>query len=237
MAVVLVGGGPDTVTDRSVVAPFVASLTDRDHRPQVAYVLFDRDGSAEAFLPEYRDLLSGVEHDVLRVWAGPDTLIRSDDFARIDAVVVAGGPTPGYHASLQPAFGAIRQLLRDGGSYLGFSAGAMIAPERAILGGRRWQGVDVCPAEWDEGLDDVTLADGIGLYPHPVHVHVGQAGTLGVLVALAQSDASPMLLGLDEGTAVVREDGDGAAWKYCGSGAVWTVEGAAGSVSVQRRPL
>lgn len=232
MTVVLVGGGPDTVADPAVVAPFLAAMPTPGRRPRVAYVLFDQDGSADAFLPEYLALLSGVDHEVVRVWAGPGTRIGPDAFAGVDAVVVAGGPTPGYHASLEPAFGALRRLVADGGSYLGFSAGAMIAPTRALLGGRRWEGVDVCPAEWDEGLEDLTLADGIGLFPHPVEVHVGQAGTLGTLVALAQSGVAPRFLGIDEDTALVVE-ADGT-WERHGAGAVWEVRAAEGSVSVRR---
>jgi len=42
MTVALVGGGPDTVTDPSVVAPFMASLAGCERRPRVAYVLFDQ---------------------------------------------------------------------------------------------------------------------------------------------------------------------------------------------------
>ncbi|QGQ19055.1 hypothetical protein GC089_07195 [Cellulomonas sp. JZ18] len=54
----------------------------------------------------------------------------------------------------------------------------------------------------------------------------GQAGTLGVLVALAQDGTAPLLLGVDEDTAVVHRDG---AWEACGRRAVRTVEAADGS--------
>src|SRR5690554_2909929 len=68
--------------------------------------------------------------------------------------------------------------------------------------------VDVCPEEWSEGLDELEIADGIGLFPHPVEVHVAQAGTLGNLVALAQDGVAPTLLGIDEDTSLLaRPDG------------------------------
>lgn len=232
MTVVLVGGGPDTVTDPSVVAPFVAWLRRADRRPRVAYVIFDVDGSADAYLPQYVELLSYAEHEVVPILAGPGRLIEPEAFMTIDAVVVAGGPTPGYYASLRPAFDAIGRLVRDGGAYLGFSAGAMIAPQQAILGGSRWHGVDVCPEEWSEGLDELEIAEGIGLFPHPVEVHVAQAGTLGNLVALAQDGVASTLLGIDENTSVlVEEDG---TWTHHGGGAVWSVEARDASVSVRR---
>lgn len=232
MTVVLVGGGPDTVTDTSVVAPFVAWLRRADRRPRVAYVIVDVDGSAEAYLPQYVEMLSGAEHDVVPILAGPGRLIEPEALASIDAVVVAGGPTPAYYASLRPAFDAIRRLVRDGGAYLGFSAGAMIAPQQAILGGSRWHGVDVCPEEWSEGLDELEIAEGIGLFPHPVEVHVAQAGTLGNLVALAQDGVASTLLGIDEDTSLLaRPDG---TWTQHGGGAVWSVEAQDASVSVRR---
>ena len=166
------------------------------------------------------------------MWASADDRIDAAAFASVDAIVVVGGPTPGYHASLRPAYGAIRRLVEDGCSYLGFSAGAMIAPARAIIGGRCWMGADVCPEQWSEGLQHVTVVDGIGLFPHPVEVHVGQAGTLGLLVALADSGVSPVLLGIDEDTSVVLEPG--ADWSQCGSGAVWEVRAEADPVTVRR---
>ena len=68
---------------------------------------------------------------------------------------------------------------RRGRPYLGFSAGAMIAPERAIIGGYRVRGVEVCPEEASEGLGEVELREGLGLVPFAVDVHAAQAGTLG----------------------------------------------------------
>lgn len=71
MTVVLVGGGPDTVTDPSVVAPFVAALTRCGERPRVAYVLFDHQGSAEAFLPEYVRPSVGWSRVAAPTWGSP----------------------------------------------------------------------------------------------------------------------------------------------------------------------
>ena len=91
----------------------------------------------------------------------------------------------------------------------------------------------MCPEQWSEGLQDVTVVDGIGLLPHPVEAHVGQAGTLGLLVALAEGGVSPVMLGIDEDTSVVLEPG--AAWSRCGSGAVWEVRAGTGDGSVTVR--
>ena len=41
----------------------------------------------------------------------------------------------------------------------------MIAPERAIIGGYRVRGVEVCPEESSEGLGEVELREGLGLVP------------------------------------------------------------------------
>ena len=61
---------------------------------------------------------------------------------------------------------------------MGFSAGAMVAPARAIVGGYRIRGTEVCPVEWSEGLEEVEIRDGLGLVPFAVDVHAAQAGTL-----------------------------------------------------------
>ena len=71
--------------------------------------------------------------------------------------------------------------------YLGFSAGAAIAAERALVGGWRIGGVAVSPEEASEGLDELTVAPGIGLVDVAIDVHVAQWGTLSRLVAAVEA--------------------------------------------------
>ena len=77
----------------------------------------------------------------------------------------------------------IRDRVTAGLPYAGFSAGAAIAAGSAIIGGWRIDGVPVCPEDSDEGLDPVTVVDGIGLVDGAVDVHAVQWGNLSRLIA------------------------------------------------------
>src|SRR5690606_12907533 len=105
--------------------------------------------------------------------------------------------------------------------YLGFSAGAMVAAELALVGGYRAGGAEVCPVGWSEGLDELTLRPGIGLVPWAVEVHAAQAGTLGRAVAAVAGGGALPAVALDEVAALHVED-DGAR-HVLGSGRAWWV--------------
>ena len=60
MSIILVGGGPDTVTTPVIFDRFVRDVRRRagGSRPlRIAVVLFDREGSSEYFLPAYLEPL------------------------------------------------------------------------------------------------------------------------------------------------------------------------------------
>jgi cyanophycinase len=138
----------------------------------------------------------------------------------IDGLVVGGGLTPAYLAAVLPLIDEIRLLVADGLPYLGYSAGAMIAADRAIVGGWRVDGVPVCPEEAAEDLDEVAVAEGIGLVDLAVDVHAAQWGTLSRLVAATEAGLVEGGVAIDEGTVLVVND-DGL--RIAGSGNVWRV--------------
>lgn len=51
----------------------------------------------------------------------------------------------------------------------------MIAPAMAIVGGYMYAERQVCPEEWSEGLDGVTVRPGLGLTTMGIDVHAAQA--------------------------------------------------------------
>jgi cyanophycinase len=137
-------------------------------------------------------------------------------------VFVAGGLTPAYQEALCPD----PSFLAPDAVYGGFSAGAAIAAEVAIVGGWRADGVAVCAEEAGEDLDELELRPGLALLPALVEVHCAQWGTLGRLVeVVATGDGRPGW-GLDEHTTL--EVRDGAAVAVHGAGAAWLVEPVAG---------
>jgi cyanophycinase len=145
----------------------------------------------------------------------------------VAAVYVAGGLTPGYQEALCPD----PSWLPEDVIYGGFSAGAAIAPEVALVGGWRLDGVPVCAEEAGEDLEEVDIRSGLALVEPIVDVHCAQWGTLGRLAAVVRAGDGRPGWGLDEHTTLELRDGTAVA--VHGPGAAWRVEPAAGdSVTV-----
>jgi cyanophycinase len=228
MSIFLVGGGPDTVTTPVIFDQFMAEVLQRagDRRPRIAVVLVDHEGSAEYFLPAYLDPLHRRSPcEVTAVPLRQPGHVDPGVFDGVDAIVVGGGPTPVYLEGLLNAAAAIRQMVEAGAPYLGFSAGAMIAPERAIVGGYRVRGVEVCPEEWSEGLGEVELREGLGLVSFAVDVHAAQAGTLGRAVAAVVQGMVGKAVAVDENTALVLPHADAREQRVTGTGNCWVIRG------------
>ena len=229
MSIFLVGGGPDTITTPVIFDEFMAEAvlrTGGSRPPRIAVVLVDHEGSAAYFLPAYLDpLRRRAPCEVVTV------LLRSQDhvdplvFGGVDAIVVGGGPTPVYAEGLRPAGAAIRHAVQAGAPYLGFSAGAMIAPERAIVGGYLVHGAEVCPEDASEGLGEVELREGLGLVSFAVDVHAAQAGTLGRAVAAVVHGMIGKAVAVDEDTALVLPHADPGEQRAIGAGNCWLIRG------------
>lgn len=146
--------------------------------------------------------------------------VPASAFADVDGIVIGGGRTPAYREALEPHFGELRRQVAAGIPYLGCSAGAAIAAERAIIGGWRIGGVAVAPEATSESLDEVTVAPGIGLVDVAIDAHAAQWGTVSRLVAAVEAGLVEGGLAIDERTAlIVGEGGLGVA----GDGSVWRV--------------
>lgn len=236
MSIFLVGGGPDTVRTPVILDGFMAEVRERaagSTLPRIAVVLVDHEGSADYFLPAYLDPLQHrTPCEVTTVRLRPGGAVDPGAFDGADAIVVGGGPTPVYLAGLQSAAPAIRRAVEAGAPYLGFSAGAMIAPERAIVGGYRIRGAEVCPEESSEGLSEVEIRDGLGLVSFAVDVHAAQAGTLGRAVAAVVHGMAARAVAVDEDTALVLPHADPREQRVIGTGNCWLVRGPGPRVSV-----
>ena len=188
MSVHLVGGGWLDHPDGVVFAAFVAEARVRAAAagrkvPRIAVVAVrDGDGAdhaerlvaAAAAPAAIAAVVTAVEHD----GSGPAS--ASVD---VDGILVGGGLTPAYRDLLEPHFGELRRQVATGMPYAGFSAGAAIAAEGALVGGWRIGGVAVAPEEAAEDLDELTVAPGVGLVDVAIDVHAAQCGTLSRLVA------------------------------------------------------
>jgi cyanophycinase len=115
-------------------------------------------------------------------------------------VFVCGGMTPSYQQAVctDPAW--LRYLHEANMPYGGTSAGAAIAAQNAIVGGwqttRQGQQREILFVGASEGIDPLTVKQGLGLVPFAVDVHASQMGTLTRLIHAVE-------LGLvDEGWAI-----------------------------------
>jgi cyanophycinase len=140
-----------------------------------------------------------------------------------NGIVVGGGLTPAYLEGLQPRAGTIAAKVADGVPYFGFSAGAMVAPARAIMGGYRVDGIEVCSQECTEELDEVEIRNGLGLAPFAVDGHAAQAGTLSRAAGAVAAGLVDRAVAVDENTALFLPDGGAPGFEVIGSGNCWDI--------------
>ena len=227
MSIHLVGGGWTPGGDPEVTSTFLAEASVRAAGsgrmvPRVGVlIVVDGDTPSERFRSGYPESLRAVAacEPVVTVIASGETFAASV-LNDIDALVVGGGVTPAYLEAVDPLVEEIRLLVADGLPYLGFSAGAMIAADRAIIGGWRINGIAVCPEGTAQGLDEVTVVEGLGLVDLAVDVHAAQWGVLSRIVAATEAGLVDGGVAIDEQTVLIVSD-DGFA--VFGDGSVWQV--------------
>jgi cyanophycinase len=210
--VFLIGGGREDAQVRASHAPFVAAC---GGGPIVAYALEDP-GRWEAALR-----LAGAGD--VRCLLEPPT---PDDLAGAAGVFVGGGLTPTYQEAL--AGWRVPDL-----PYAGFSSGAAVAAARAIVGGWRLNGRDVCAEEAGEDLEELAVRDSLGLVDFAVDVHATQWGTLTRLVHAVGAGLLEDGWAIDEGTVLVV---DGGSVRVEGLGSAYRVAARDGEVAVSVQP-
>ncbi|WBQ03610.1 Type 1 glutamine amidotransferase-like domain-containing protein [Kribbella sp. CA-293567] len=178
MEIFLIGGGRAA---RAAHVPFVEACAGG---PIVVFVLDDDDLDTarwETVLEE----AGATAVTVVPVSEGRPP--QATDLIDAAGIYVAGGLTPGYRDVLVGAGAEWLDAARTAGLvYAGFSAGAAIASDQALVGG--WQTeydgrtLDVCDSDLAEDLGSLTLLPGLGLVPFLVDVHAAQWGTLYRLV-------------------------------------------------------
>ena len=222
----LLGGGWEPATTAATYGPFLRSAGDG---AVVATLVLDEGDGSEQFARWEEVLRRTGDCRPVPVLVPEGSVLDVGALGDADALLVCGGLTPAYAAALAPVAAEVRGWLADGGRpYAGFSAGAAVAADPAVVGGWRSDGLAVCPEDAAEDLDDVTVTGGLGLVPWLVDVHCAQWGTLPRLVEAVRRAAGGAGVALDEGTAVhlgpagASVEGSGSA--HCvvaaGSGAV-----------------
>ena len=239
----LIGGGADCRNADDLVSGFAAEAVSHaaaNHRaPRLALVMVDRDGRAESLRHTYTDPLDhhvpgGFEYVDLRLDGGPCQ--NGPALRRVDGIVVAGGPTRDYHTGLQHLSEEIKRALADAVPYLGFSAGALIAAPTAVLGGWQDSGRRVCDQDWSEGLNELTLAPGLGIVDFTVDVHTTEGGLLTRAAAAALRPECDLVAAIDEATVLSLPFGSATSEAtVSGDGFVWWLSTAASGIVATRQ--
>jgi cyanophycinase len=223
MSIHLAGGGWSAPLFRGFLAEADARAAGSARVVPRIGILLVADDAAEAaeLRARYAAMLSGISAcdpvvTVLLDGEEADPSLLSG----IDGLLIGGGLTPAYLEAVLPIVEEIRLLVSDGLPYLGFSAGAAIAADSAIIGGYRIGDVPVGPEEIGEDLDDVTVAEGLGLVDLAVDVHAAQWGTLARLIAATEAGLVSGGVAIDEDTVLIVGDG---TLEVRGTGSVWRV--------------
>lgn len=251
MSVHLIGGGRDLSAAPVLYGRFVAEAQARAlsvgrRRPVVGICIVGPSEEHEAAVAWFLQALGGPEAaTVLALTAEPagpllvgDQASPGEPFSTLDGLLVGGGLAPAYHGTLQPYAATIRTAVQDGLPYAGFSAGAMIAPVRALLGGWRLGITAVTHEDNAEDLDQVTVVDGLGLVVPTVEVHTAQWGTMSRLVAAVADGATEHGIAIDENTVVILDPGTDSprVAEIRGLGQAWFVDRVETGARVERRP-
>ncbi len=223
MSIHLLGGG-DADDESRWTGRFVAEARERaEGAPVIVVVLWAADAAeGEAWHDDYRaDLVQLGAGEVRVVQLTAERTLLPTDLGGADGIFIGGGLTPGYHAAVMPAADTIRGLVSTGVPYAGYSAGAMIAGDVALLGGWRIGGVPVTAEASAEGLDDVTLDAGLGLVDLVVDVHAAQLGTVSRAIAIVAAGLADRVVAIDECTSLIVSPG---GLEVAGDGSVWTAD-------------
>jgi cyanophycinase len=196
----LIGGGWDAEAAHSVYGGFLAEA---GSSPVIACVVLDEGDGQQQFARWSSALTAVADCQPAPVLVPEGGRFDMSALGDADGLLICGGLTPGYAEALAPVAAEVQAWLAAGRPYAGFSAGAAIAAERAIVGGWRSGSVPVCPPECAEDLDQVTVVDGLGLLPLAVDVHAAQWGTLPRLLSAIDDRGLAAGVALDENTAIV----------------------------------
>jgi cyanophycinase len=209
MRTFLIGGGRDEAGVMASHEPFVRAAS--EHEGPIAVLVLDEGGDTD--VDRWTAALTAAGARECRpVVVSRSRTPRPEDVEGASGVYVAGGLTPGYQAVLVVEGTAWLEAARERGiPYAGFSAGAAVAAERAVVGGWRARVngrlVAVCDEGAGEQLDLVEVREGLGLVPFHVDVHAAQWGTLTRLLHALVADSSPAGAAIDEGTTLELSSG------------------------------
>ena len=183
----LIGGGWEPEGWSQTYGPFVQAAQ-VSGRCRISLILAaDHNDEKMEIATKYRSVFEtlGVPAEEMTiVWISETSPLKPEVLAASQptGVFVGGGLTPAYQTALCSDKTWLDYLHQKQIPYAGFSAGAAIAVERAIVGGwkvrRAEQEIGILDADFGEGIEYLEVRPGLGLLPFAVDVHASQWGTI-----------------------------------------------------------
>lgn len=225
--VYLIGGGWKAEISPQTYGRFLESAS-RNNPCRIAIIVAEEPDSdaREQFQRFFKVFESiGLSHaEAFELLVSAKNPLSKEKLAAIKptGVFVCGGLTPAYHAALCTDKSWLDFLFENRIPYCGFSAGASIASEKAIIGGWRrethGQTIQIADENASEDLDMLNVRAGLGLVPFAVEVHAAQWGTLSRLIHTIDASLADEGWAIDENTMLevfeqdVRIYGAGSAY-------------------------
>ncbi|MTE19580.1 hypothetical protein F0L17_10660 [Streptomyces sp. TRM43335] len=218
MSIHLIGGGRNEEAAATVHGPFLAEA---GTAPTVACLLIDGGRGTEHFARIEAALRAAApnctpEPVLVPVGGTFDPSVLDG----ADALWVGDGPAAAYHDALADVLDTVTLRVMRGMPYAGFSSGASLAAEHAIVGGRLADGIPVCPDAAADGLEEIDVRPGLGLLPGAVETRAARTGTLSRLVEVVTRGRAGRGVALDEDTLLTV---DGHRARVSGRGRAYTV--------------
>ena len=229
----LVGGGWLASGFPRTWGRFAAAVGDRPGG--IACVLLDGPDRAAAFARNVDAFAAVGVSRLSPVFISPERPLQAFNLADAAGILIGGGLTPAYHDAIVPTAPAwLPMVLEQGVPYAGFSAGAMIAPVRGIIGGWKLRRDDgelvICSEDVSEEEEYLDVRPGLGLVPFAIDVHASQYGTPTRLLHAVRSGAVPEGWAIDEDTMLeitgdrITVHGLGSAYRVRKNGPSLTVD-------------
>lgn len=217
MTLFLVGGGPsENLSDVHDAYAASVAVRARGRSAKVAYISAGEADQVAQFVEAYTaPLLSRLPDcqiitiTLLPVQPGDEGAEPVDptdwpaSLSDLDGVIVAGGHTPSYLTGLAPRRDDLARLVRDDVPYIGYSAGASVTSRHALVGGWKVNGHPAGSEQWSEGLDEVSVVDGLGMITPTVGTHNDVALGDGLLTGIIEQNLTRTTVGIDEDTCLV----------------------------------
>lgn len=206
----LIGGGWRAETFSQTYGRFLEAATRRDGQRRIALVVAaepEADSRAQflRFLSAFESV--GLNRaEAFEIIVSAENFLTAEKLAEIkpSGIFVCGGLTPAYTDALCRDKSWLAFLTENEIPYGGFSAGAAIAADKAIVGG--WQRkiggetFEIANENAGEDLDFLDARDGLSLVPFSIEVHATQWGTLTRLVHAVDARIVNEGFAIDENT-------------------------------------